>query len=404
MELTEAIKTMLKAATEVLHGYERRQYMAKIVQVLGKGGQSRAEQELGWNRSTIRKGMAELQGGFCYWDRFHERGRKRAEEHLPGLLEDIRSLVDEQSQTDPTFQSTRLYTRLSAAEVRKQLNQQKGYTAEALPCADTIRRKLNGLNYRLKPVQKSQPLHKIPETDAIFKQLQQVHEEARADESVLRLSLDAKAPVLLGDFSRQGVSRMVVKAWDHDFQGDSQKITPFGIYLPDYGELYLYFTASKLTSDFIVDCLVDFWQSQRPRFAHITTLLINQDNGPENHSRRTQFMQRLVELADRFQITLQLAYYPPYHSKYNPVERVWGGLEKHWNGSLLNSLATVLNFARSFTYKAKQPIVQLVEKVYATGVKLSQAQMTHLERRFQRLPDLGKWFVRIPPILLADSG
>ena len=138
--------------------------MAKVVNLLGKGGQHWAEAELGWCRDTIRKGQEELEGGFCYIDHFSDRGRKPAEEHLPNLLDDIEAIVDGQSQTDPTFKTTRLYTRLSAAEVRRQLILQKGYSDDELPSEETIRVKLNQLDYQLRSVQKSRPKKKIPET------------------------------------------------------------------------------------------------------------------------------------------------------------------------------------------------------------------------------------------------
>ena len=109
-------------------------------------------------------------------------------------------------------------------------------------------------------------------------------------------------------------------------------------------------------------------------------------------------MNRLTQFADSFQLTIQLAYYPPYHSKYNPIERVWGILEQHWNGSLLDSLNTVLQFARTMTWNGRHPTVQLVQKVYHTGVKLTQKMMNQLEQRFERLPGLEKWFVKIHPI------
>ena len=224
-----------------------------------------------------------------------------------------------------------------------------------------------------------------------------MHEEVTGDESVLRISIDAKATVKVGPFSRKGQSRTTVNAADHDFNPDD-KLTPFGIYLPDSGELFLYMTTSKVTSDFIVDCLECFWDTIRSRFPEVTTLLINSDNGPETHSRRTQLMKRLTAFADQLQLSLRLAYYPPYHSKYNPVERVWGGLEQHWNGSLLDSVDTVLAFARSFTWRSRQPVVTYVDRIYATGVKLSQKAMTQLEDRFQRLDGLEKWFVTISPI------
>ena len=238
---------------------------------------------------------------------------------------------------------------------------------------------------------------KIPETDAIFTHLAHVNAQADADETVLRLSLDAKASVWVGEYSRGGHTRVIVKAADHDFQPTAQ-LTPFGIFLPHYGELYLYFTASRLTSDFMVDCLTDCWTSLRERFPQVKTLVLNLDNGPENHSRRTQFMQRITDLVDTFAVTVELAYYPPYHSKYNPIERVWGVLEKHWNGSLLDSCATVLKFAQTMTFRGLSPLVQFVSQTYRRGVRLTHKQMAVLENRFERLKDLPKWFVRIAPI------
>jgi hypothetical protein len=246
-------------------------------------------------------------------------------------------------------------------------------------------------------------LKKIAQTDAIFDEVHKINQAADADETMLRISLDAKAPLRIGLFCRGGLNRVVVKALDHDFHGKTPHVTPFGIYLPQQGELYLYFTASKVTSDFIVDCLADFWSHARVRFPAVSTLVINQDNGPENHSRRTQYMQRITQFADRFHLSVQLACYPPYHSKYNPIERVWGFLEQHWNGSLFDSLETILNFARSFSFQTLQPLVQFVSKTYLTGVKLTQEQMQLLEKRLQRLKGLEKWFVLITPLTHDQS-
>jgi hypothetical protein len=155
---------------------------------------------------------------------------------------------------------------------------------------------------------------------------------------------------------------------------------------------------------FIADCMSDFWQMVAWRFPQVTTLLLNQDNGPENNSRRTQFMKRVIEFADQFQLTVLLAYYPPYHSKYNPIERTWGILEKHWNGNLLDTVNTVLKFAETMTWNGIHPVVKLVEKVYQTGVRLTQKKMDELEKRFERLSDLGKWFVKIVPGLRTALG
>ena len=157
MELTEALKKTYIKTAQLLKGSERRMFMAGIVKSLGYGGQSLAAKELGWCRDTIRKGMSELESGIPIVDNFAARGRKRTEEKLPNLLNDIRAIADAQSQTDPSFQSTRLYTRMSARAVRQALIEQKGYSDGQLPTEETIRVKLNELGYRLRAVQKSRP-------------------------------------------------------------------------------------------------------------------------------------------------------------------------------------------------------------------------------------------------------
>src|SRR5262249_30014000 len=131
--------------------------MARTVRLLGRAGQRRARSEAGWSRVTIRKGMHELTTGIRCVDAFGLRGRHRAEEHLPRLLDDIKAVVDGQCQTDPSFRTQRLYTRLTAKAVRQRLIDHKGYTDEQLPTAETIRCKMHYLGYRLRKVQKCRP-------------------------------------------------------------------------------------------------------------------------------------------------------------------------------------------------------------------------------------------------------
>jgi hypothetical protein len=396
MELTADITRLLQDAADKLKGTDRRTFMAKTVQELGRGGQRRAERELGWDRTTIRKGMHELKSGLACLDAFCLRGRKKAEDHLPNLLNDIRAIVDSQSQIDPTLQTERLYTRLSAAEVRRQLIAQKGYTDAELPVVQTINTKLNDLGYRLKTVAKTRPLKKLPETDAIFAQLAVVHEASRHDPTVLRISFDAKATVKVGLFSRDGRSRLPIAGWDHDFS-PMALVTPFGFLLPELDELFLYLTTSKVTSDFILDALTDCWTRLQPRFPQVKTLQCDCDNGPENHSHRTQFIARLIAFANATGLTIELAYYPPYHSKYNPIERCWAVLEQHWNGSLLDTVQSVVELAKTMTWHGHHPTVSLVTRPYATGVKLTKQAMQACEALIERLPRLEKWFVTIRP-------
>jgi Rhodopirellula transposase DDE domain len=208
--------------------------------------------------------------------------------------------------------------------------------------------------------------------------------------------MDAKATVKLGPFSRGGKSRIPTAAMDHDFQPEAT-VTPVGILILATDELFVYGVTSKVTSDCLVDRLHQWWATVRARFAHITTLVINLDNGPENQSHRTQFMQRLVGFAQQTGLHIQLAYYPPYHSKYNPIERCWGRLEQHWNGTLLDELQVALDYIETMTWRAVHPVVAAVTRIYCTGVKLTKAAMREVERHITRDPHLGKWFLTIHP-------
>ena len=232
--------------------------------------------------------------------------------------------------------------------------------------------------------------------------MNQINAAADAAPDILRLSMDAKATVKVGPFARGGQSRSKTTASDHDFK-PTATVTPVGIFLPATDELFIYEVLSKVTSDCLLDCLERWWGTVQDRFAHITTLVINLDNGPENHSRRTQFMQRIVEFVRQTQLTVRLAYYPPYHSQYNPVERCWGILENHWNGSVLDTVEAVMKFTASMTWSGLSPVVELITTVYKTGVSLTKADMNLVEAQITRLPGLEKWFIDIaPPPLPAE--
>lgn len=160
MELSEAICSFLKKTANSFHGAERRRFMAETVESFGLS-QKQAQRCLGWARATVRKALKEYHCGIVCLDNFSARGRKPAEFHLPNLLEDMGELVADHLQTDPTFQSTGLYCRLSAREVRNQLISRKGYKNKQLPTVQTIGEKLNQLGFRLRTVTKSRPQKKL---------------------------------------------------------------------------------------------------------------------------------------------------------------------------------------------------------------------------------------------------
>jgi hypothetical protein len=209
--------------------------------------------------------------------------------------------------------------------------------------------------------------------------------------------MDCKATVNIGDYSRGGVTRGENRAADHDM-GCEEKYTPLGLVDEDSGQLHIAFGSSAKTSDFIMDSLYGWWnQMALPERNEFQLLQIKADNGPESNGRRTQFLKRIVEFSDHIGKPIQLLYYPPYHSKYNPVERCWGVLEKHWNGALLSDVDLMLGWAKSMTWKGIHPIVNLSKTIYAKGVTLTKDSMRIIEARLERNPLLPKWDILIHP-------
>jgi hypothetical protein len=397
--LSEQYIITLKDAGEKLTGSKKRAFQAKVAIDYLDSKPRLAETVFGWSRETVQLGLHELRTGIICVGNFSARGNKNIEEKNPQLEIDIRCLAEPDSQVDPKFQSNFKYTRITAKAMRKALIEKKGWRNEDLPCEKTISNILNRLDYRLRRVQKAKPIKKIKETDDIFDNLHKINLESDKRKDSLRISIDSKAKVDLCDSSRGGTSRCqkATQADDHDM-GIKQKLVPFGILDVLSGLLTIMFGSSFETSDFLVDCLEEWWGDNQEIYSHIKQLVINLDNGPQNSSRRTQFMKRMVEFADKYDLEIVLVYYPPYHSKYNPIERSWGILENHWSGTLLNSVEVTVEWAKTMTWKGINPIVKVVETLYEKGVSVNKKIFkTTIADRINRDKVLPKYYLSIQP-------
>ena len=108
-------------------------------------------------------------------------------------------------------------------------------------------------------------------------------------------------------------------------------------------------------------------------------------------------MKRMIEFADKHNLEIVLAYYPPYHSKYNSVERCWGILETHWSATLLNTLEVTLEWAKTMTWKGLSPVVKLLETTYQKGIRMSKNLFKALSGRIDRDLSLPKYYMTIQP-------
>jgi hypothetical protein len=151
------------------------------------------------------------------------------------------------------------------------------------------------------------------------------------------------------------------------------------------------------TSDFWVDCLQQWWEANKADWCGIKRLVIRLDNGPASGSNRTQFLKRVAQLASQTGLQIRLIYCPPYHSKYNPIERVWSAMERHWNGTLLQTLDIVREWAKTMTWEGTEPTVEVSQTVYEKGIKVSKADMQQYLDQIHRSTTLPKWDITITP-------
>jgi hypothetical protein len=224
------------------------------------------------------------------------------------------------------------------------------------------------------------------------------HARSDTEPETLRLSIDTKAKINLSEFSRGGKLRCFepVKALDHDM-GTCDTLIPFGILEVKQKQWNVVYGNSLETSDFIVDSLSYWWRYNKHRYRHIRRLQIDLDNGPEIESHRTQFTKRLVDWVDKIKLPIELVYYPPYHSKYNPVEHCWGVLECHWSGALLTDIDAVREWTKSMRWSGIAPNVYFLDTEYRRGIKLTKSEMKPYEKRLIRTGGIEKWSLTIKP-------
>jgi len=311
------------------------------------------------------------------------------------LAADLEQIIAEQTQIDPSFKTQRCYVKLSAPYIFKELVLHQGYELKDF-CIRSVNNILNRLGYTLKKVLKTKPLKKIPQTDAIFENVKKQHQKATDNPRILRISLDTKAKVKVGNLSRGGYSRLqnAPVACDHDQHWDAV-LVPLGIFEITNDQVFLTFGNSKETSDFIVDGLELWWIERQFLSQDYDLLMIDLDNGKPVAGNTRRFIQRMVDFSKQIQLPIQLVYYPPYHSKYNPVERVWAALENYWNSMILDTIPNTLKIAAQMTWKGLNPIVSYLNKTYVSSDKISPREFKELDKYLTRNPDLMKWDIRI---------
>lgn len=325
------------------------------------------------------------------------RGRKKVEDKFPEIKNQIRYILNDYEYTDSHFKTETLFVDLSLQNLRKELIQRYGYTKETCPCKSTLLRLLNDLGYKIQKVKKTKVLDKVPETDAIFENVNETKQFiSKSSSDVAVISVDDKNRKKIGNISDNGYSWFNRQALDHDTNFNCT-VVPFGILDLKTNETFVYCNKGSSTANFKVDCIEQYLINKKEIF-DIKRLIIFLDNGPENSSRRTLWIKCLIDLAKKYNVSIELVYYPPYHSKYNPIERYWARLQLSWSGLIINTVDKLIETINKVNWKGVNTQATLVNKEYKKGISINKDELKILERKHvYREEGIEKWSLVITP-------
>lgn len=393
-KIEKGYKNQIKTIKNEKNRITKMKMIGSLAMDIGDGCISAVSRELSCSRQFVKECFDFVENGCEKQLSLEFRGRKRLVHKYPTLKKDIEKIVENHLSTDPRFKKEEQYVNLSIKTIKEKLIETGKYHKSSFS-ESSLNNIVNQMGYCLKKVKKTKPLKKIEQTDSIFENVHKKKQESLQDEDTALISLDTKDKVLLGPFSRGGKNRIQIEAVDHELTNDC--LIPFGILDIKTNKPYFFNFKSKPTSLDLVDCIEEFWIEQYLN-SDVKKLAILLDNGPDNSGVRTIFLKGLIELSKKYGITIELIYYPPYHSKYNPVERLWARLENIWNVFLLETIDICLNFMKNLTWKSIPSITKLKEVKYEKGLTVSKNEMKQLEiNHIYRTEGIKKWSLIITP-------
>lgn len=327
-------------------------------------------------------------------------GNKKIEEKHPEIINQIKEICENTENVDKSLRDDTVYVDVSAGYVRKKLITNYGYSENDCPCENTIIRIFKEkLGYKITKVKKNKVIKKIPETDAIFDNVNKKKEEVKhSGNNVVAYSIDDKTAKLIGNLSDNGYSWKERNALDHDTT-PKYRTKPFGVCNIKTNEVTVYCTTSKSTAKFKVDCLENQIKRDKSINPNINKVYLFLDNGPENSSHRTLWMLSLIQLSIKLNVTIELVYYPPYHSKYNLIEHFWGVLQRSWNGLIIDSLLKLIGAINGTKWNKINAKGILVKKEYKNGETVDKEELKILIDKHVTYPTKGieKWSPVITP-------
>jgi hypothetical protein len=398
------VEDTMKAFFQSLRENDRRRYAAVEADKLGHGGVEYIAHLFDIATNTIRQGRRDL-GNLP--DQISKRvrrpggGRKRRVDEDPKVDSDFKDVLREDTAGSPSDEQL-IWTNLTVREITDRM-EQRGSTVN-VHVVDPL---LNQHGFHRRQAQRTRPLGAHPDRNAQFDNIARLKCEFFDSPNPI-LSMDTKARELIGNYHRKGTlyTLETIETFDHDFpRPDTGIALPHGLYDLKKNCGYVHLCATHDTSEYACDCLKDWWERfGQKSYPAARTILLLCDGGGSNPADNSngvahQFKSELQRLADSIRLEVRLAHYPPYTSKYNPIEhRLFPHLTRVCRGVIFPSVELVADLMRKAqTRSGLSVVVDVVEKVYQIGVKVSAAA----KKATQIVRDaiLPMWNYRILPNL-----
>jgi hypothetical protein len=397
----QATEQTMKRFYDTLSEKDRRRYAGVEALQYGPGGRSYIAQVLGCSRRTVSRGAKEVsQLSGADVDRRIRRpgaGRKPYQEQWPDIDVQFLQVLQDHTAGDPMNDTVR-WTDLTVGQIAQRLYADYGIRVSK----SVVRKLLTQHHYRRRKAQKRQTMKAVPHRNEQFENIARLKETYEAAGNPI-VSMDTKKKELLGTFYRAGhlYTLEELRAYDHDFPSFAEGvIIPHSLYDLRLNVGYIQLGTSHDTSEFACDSFRQWWFTYGYlHYPHATSILVLCDGGGSNSSRHHIFKQDLQSLADEIGVEIRIAHYPPYCSKYNPIEhRLFPHLTRACQGVLFTSIEVVKHLMeKTHTKKGLKVFVHVLDKMYQTGRKATEAFKQHMPIIYDKF--LSQWNYRAVPAL-----
>jgi hypothetical protein len=397
MTYSPEIEQAMRMFYESLSEKDRRRYAAIEAAKLGHGGIAYIATLLGCDPKTIRQGRLDLDRlPDDLGDRVRKPGggRKRCLVTIPYLEENFVRTLQDRTAGDPMRQEVR-WTDLTHQQIADHLAE--AGTKVSVP---VVKQLLDEHDYVTRKARKSQAMGRHPDRNRQFENIARIKREYLGSANPI-LSIDTKKKELIGNFYRPGhlLTREVIRVFDHDFPSlASGVVIPHGLYDIRRNEGHVNLGTSHDTGEFACDSIQRWWEEKgRASYPGAKSILLLCDGGGSNNASHYLFKEDLQRLVDRLGIEIRVAHYPPYCSKYNPIEhRLFPHLTRACQGVIFESVGLVKELMeKASTVTGLRVTVDVLGKVYETGRKYAAGFKEGMKIVFDEI--LPKWNYRAIP-------